>query len=117
MYDIPGKCISLKAPAAIGKYLPVKMTADGIAVATSGDNSVVGFVQREGIANEVLPVMIDGVSMGVASAAIAKGALVTPTTGGALVTASSDDVFVGVALEAATAANDIIPVLIKFGVA
>jgi len=116
MYDNPGKCISLKATAAVtAKYTVGKYTADGLAVATAQDDPIVGFIQREGKATEALPVMINGISMGIASAAISKGAKVAATTGGALVTATAGDQFVGIALEAATAANDIIPVLIQFG--
>jgi hypothetical protein len=115
-YEVPGMQISLQnSDTAIGKYLPVKLSSGKLAVATAGTDTVIGFVQREGKAGETLPVMIDGVTMGVASAAISAGALVVPTTGGKLVTAAAGAAAinaVGIALEAATADKDVIAVLI-----
>lgn len=111
MYENPGKCISLRSTNAMtDKYLAVKMEGNAIVLATSASDVIVGFVQREGIATEVLPVMINGISMGVAGAAIAAGTPICPTTGGKVITASGR--YCGIALEAASAANDIIPVLI-----
>ena len=114
MYEIPGFTFSAKTAAAQeSKYVFVKMTAGGLAPATALTDVVVGVVQRSGIATEALPVMQSGVSMVVASAAIAKGAPVGPTAGGKAVTSAAQ--FCGVALEAATAAGDIIPVLLMGG--
>lgn len=114
MYEVPGFTFSAKTAAAQeNKYVFVKMTATGIAPATAATDAVVGVVQRKGIASEVLPVMQSGISMVIASAAIAKGACVAPTTDGKAVTSTAQ--FCGVALEAASAANDIIPVLLMAG--
>ncbi len=114
MYEDPGKSISLRSTNAMtSKYLAVKMSGDEIVLATSASDVIVGFVQREGIATEVLPVMINGISMAVAGAAIAAGSPICPTTGGKVITASGK--FCGIALEAASADNDIIPVLITQG--
>ena len=115
MYDNPGKCISLKASAAIeSKYIAVKMQGNQIVPATGDSDVVIGFVQREGIASEALPVMVNGVSMAVAGGAITAGSPVCAATGGKIVTATGN--FCGVALEEASAANDVIPVLIISGV-
>ena len=114
MYDNPGKCISLKSTLAMtDKYLAVKMVGREIQLATSAADVVVGFVQREGIASEVLPVMINGISMAVAGDVIAAGSPICPTTGGKVITASGK--FCGIALEAASASGDIIPVLVTPG--
>ena len=114
MYEDPGKCISLRSTNAMtAKYLAVKMSGNAIVLATSASDVIVGFVQREGIATEVLPVMINGISMAVAGAAIAAGSPICPMAGGKVTTAAGK--FCGIALEAASAANDIIPVLITQG--
>lgn len=114
MYEVPGFAFTATTAAAqTDKYVFVKMTADGLAPATALTDTVVGVVQRKGIATEALPVMNTGITMMVASAAIAKGAKVGPTAGGKAVTSNAQ--FHGVALEAATAAGDIIPVLLMLG--
>ena len=114
MYEIPGFTFSAKTAAAQdSKYVFVKMTATGLAPATALTDAVVGVVQRKGITSEALPVMANGISMVVASADIAKGALVGPTTGGRAVTSTTQ--YCGIALEAAAKAGDIIPVLLTLG--
>lgn len=113
MYEIPGFTFSAKTAAKQdAKYVFVKMTATGLAPATALTDAVVGVVQRKGIASEALPVMANGISMVEASAAIDKGALVGPTTGGKAVTSTTQ--YCGIALEAAKA-GDIIPVLLTLG--
>lgn len=115
MYEVPGMNITVKASAEFKeKYLAVKVTAGGLAVATAATDNVIGFVQRAGIATEALPVMINGITMAKASAAIAKGDAVAAAANGAIAKAATG-AYCGVALEAASAAGDIIPVLIKFG--
>jgi hypothetical protein len=114
MYEVPGFCISVKADAAVAtKHVFMKATATGMAAATAITDPILGVVQREGILGEVLPVMTSGVSMVVASDAIAKGAIVAPAADGKAVTATGP--YCGIALEAATAAGDIIPVLLVRG--
>lgn len=114
MYEVPGMNISAKSVAEIkGKYQAVKMTAEGIVVATAAADNVIGFLQREAKAGETVPVMIHGITMAKASAAIAKGDCVAAAADGAVATSTAK--YCGVAMEAATAAGDIIPVLIKFG--
>ena len=111
MYEIPGFTFSAKTAAAQdSKYVFVQMTATGLAPATALTDAVVGVVQRKGIASEALPVMANGISMVVASANIARGALVGPTAGGRAVTSTTQ--YCGIALEAAANEGDIIPVLL-----
>lgn len=113
MYEIPGCQISVRLKEAQnGKYLFMKYGVDGAELATAATDTVLGVLQRKGVATEVVPVMESGISMVVASAAIAKGALVGPTTGGKAVTVSTG-AYSGIAMEAAEAADDIIPVLLR----
>ena len=103
MYEIKGQIISLIAAEEITakqKYMPVYISGDNACKVTggSGDKKYVGYVQAEGKLGEAVPVMIDGVTMFKATGSVAAGAVVT---GG------------GIALAAASAAGDIIPVLIK----
>lgn len=114
MYEVPGFTFTATTAAKQSdKFVFVKMTSTGIAPATAITDAIVGVVQREGNANEALPVMHTGISMVVASAKIAKGAKVVPTDGGQAVTATAP--YCGVALEAASAAGDVIPVLLVNG--
>lgn len=115
MYEVPGMCISVKSVNEIkGKYQAVKMTADGVVVATAAADEVLGFIQREAKAGEVAQIMVDGITMAKASGAIAKGAHVAAAADGAIASAASGK-FCGIAMEAAGAAGDIVPVLIRFG--
>ena len=84
MYEVPGMCISVKSV-----------------------NEVVGKYQA-------VKIMVDGITMAKASAAIAKGDHVAAAAAGAVAKATTGK-FCGIAMEAATAAGDIIPVLIRFG--
>jgi len=114
MYENPGKQISLKTVSEMtAKYIAVKMSGNKIAPATSAADVIVGFVQRKGIADEALPVMIDGITMAEAAGIIAAGSPVCPTTGGKVTTAAGK--FCGITLEAASADGVIIPVLITQG--
>lgn len=103
MYEIKGQTISLIAGEAISadkKFMPVYISAANTCKVTGGvtGTKYIGYVQAEGKLGEAVPVMIDGVTMFKASGAVAAGAEVL---GG------------GIALAAAAAAGDIIPVLIK----
>ena len=117
MYEIPGCQISARLKdAQENKYRFVKLTADGVELATAASDVVLGVLQREGIATEVVPVMESGISMVEASAAIAKAALVGPTTGGHAGPVASG-AYSGSALAAAPAAGEIIPVLLRLNAA
>ncbi|MFI3171098.1 MAG: DUF2190 family protein [Eubacteriales bacterium] len=113
MYQIPGTCISVVTNAAMSdKYKAVKLGANGLVLASANTDVVIGVLQRQAIASEAATVMVDGITMMKASAAIAKGALVTTDANGDAVTWTENNV-IGIALEAASAANDIIPVLLR----
>lgn len=100
-YENKGKEISLKATADMTgkKFAPVKITGvDTFAEATPATDTVVGILQDEVKAGEMGRVCINGITMYKVGAAVAAGAEITG---------------VGIALETATAAGDIIAVLIK----
>lgn len=115
MYEVPGNCISVKSLNEVkGKYQAVKMTAEGAVVASAASDEVLGFIQREAKAGEIAQIMVDGITMAKANAAIAKGDHVAAAANGNVAKVTSGK-FCGIALEAATTAGDIIPVLIRFG--
>lgn len=111
-YEVKGKTITMIVAADTPRWSPVKMDANGKAVlATANTDLVIGFTQATAVANEAVAVMIDGITMAPVSAAIAVGAKVAPTTDGTMLTSAAG--FVGIAMEAATAAKDVIAVLIR----
>lgn len=106
-------CISLKAKDAIDTpRVAVKFGANGIEVAGAGDE-VIGVLQNPVKAGEAGRVAVNGVTMVAAGAAITTGAKVKAGANGKVVTIESGDASFGIALEAATAANDVIAVLLK----
>lgn len=127
------KSISLNADSSIAEYtgvpgLPgsadpntgkmyrfVKVTGDKqVGLCTAGTDASVGVLQNKpqnvGMAATVA---IFGVSFVVAGAAVAAGAEVTADSSGRAVATTSGDTTAGVALAAASAAGELIPVLIK----
>ena len=111
-YSDKGKSITLKI---------IESTAGrifcGIAVSPSGDftgtiagagDTIIGYLQREGIPGEALPVMVDGISFAVAAAPIAPGDGVAIAADGRVTSTSGGTA--GMALSRATAAGDLISV-------
>jgi len=90
-------------------FRAVKVASGVLAYAGVGDVAV-GLVQNKPALNATGTVMFCGISRGVASAAIAEGAKVAPAANGKLRVAVSGDTPIGVALTAAGAADEIIPV-------
>lgn len=114
-YEEKLNCITLKSTAAIAaakKFVKVS-GAKTCAVCSVAGEDAIGVIQDPVIAGEAARVAINGVSMVVASAAIAAGAKIATTATGTAVTAVEGNTIIGIALEAATAANDIIAVLLK----
>jgi hypothetical protein len=110
-------CISLLSAAAITKYAPVKIASqsDGEGATSAGATDIcVGLAQHAAsAAGESVNIAFLGVSKAVASAAITKGALVQPTgSAGKVKTAVSTGYALGIALEAAAADGDEIPILL-----
>ena len=84
----------------------------GVAIVEAGANDITGAESGKIASGDDIDIQIKDIAVVQASAAIAKGAEVTATTGGLAVTASAGDYVLGYALEAAAAANDYIPIQI-----
>lgn len=80
----------------------------GIALIEAGTNDISGMESGKVAAGEDVDIQIKDIGYAIASAAIVKGAEVTATTGGLAKTAAAGDYVIGVALNAANAANDYI---------
>ena len=102
------------ADNTITDFLVLKKTSTGVDVATAGTQAIVGVaVENANIGGQYKPCdyQYRGIVKCIASGIIAVGALVTATTGGKIVTTTTNARFiVGRALEAASANNDIISV-------
>lgn len=95
------------------QFFAVKFGASGVALCSVAGEQCDGFLQNKPEAGVAASVAVTGKSKGVAGAAITKGARVTVTAAGKIVTATAGDYVLGVALEAAGADGDIIGVLIN----
>jgi hypothetical protein len=98
---------ALAVAAAAALSANTFITAGG-AVATAAGNAF-GVARTDGAIGDLVPTDVLGTAQVIASAAIAKGAFVQVATGGKAVTYSTG-VAVGIALEAAAAAGDVIEV-------
>ena len=94
----------------------MKVGATGAALNTTAGGIVHGVLQNKPAAlGREATITASGVTKCKASAAIAKGAEVMSTATGLAATATATNLAVGFALEAATAANDIITVALYGG--
>lgn len=110
------------AEAAISPYRQVKMgSADGkVTPATAATDMTIGVCNEVGPAlGERCDIIVVGIAWIEAGAAITRGNLVTSDATGRAVTpapaAGTNNRYVGIALESASAAGDIIPVSIHPG--
>lgn len=100
------------------QYTLVKLgsSANEVDSATDNQDTIVGVLENKPEAGEAASVQILGTSKVVASAAISRGDRVTATTGGKAVATTTDgDSVAGIALEAASAEDDIIEILLTPG--
>jgi len=110
--------ISVEAASAVTQFEFVKMTSTGAAQAGDGELAIgVALTSVDPSATPAttnLSVQIDGIAMVQAGEAVAKGALVGSDANGYATDAfTTGDYQVGVALDAASGANEIIRVLLK----
>lgn len=98
----------LPAVGTLAQYQPVQLSG---AAATAGGNAI-GFTNVAAVAGDRVPVTVIGTSLAVAGAAITAGALVEVHTTVTQVVTKSSGVSIGRALSAASAAGDIIEVLL-----
>lgn len=116
-YEIP--CFKLGTEVAASdlssyQFYALKVTASGVALAGAGE-AIVGILQNKPISGEAAEIVVSGVSKAVSGAAFSKGALLEVDANGKLIAASSTIGYklVGIALEAATGANQVVSVLLK----
>ncbi len=108
--------LPLTGGGAITKNYFVEVSAANTVTACNGaTDRVLGVcLQTVAASGDAAPIRVLGVAKVVASAAISAGAVVgTTATGTAVTKSSAGDLVVGVALEAAGAAGDIISVLLQ----
>jgi hypothetical protein len=109
--QITGEVRSHTADNAITKNTVVKLTSTGVDVATAGSDKICGVAMSDAAAGDQVAVQFTGTAKIQASTSISKGAWITATTDGqAAATTTDHNVVVGMALEAATAQNDLIEV-------
>lgn len=106
---------SFAAAAAIAKDSLVYLSAaETVTIASAKTQALVGKAMSAATAaGDIIPVALFGPTMKMrAGAAIAAGDLVIPTTGGEVITGADDSQIVGRALTAATAADEMIEVML-----
>ena len=110
--DCPVFDMTLVAAADLtaSMYRVVKIDSNGkAALAVSGDGMF--FLQNSPKAGTAAAVRVHGISFAIAGAAITAGAKVTSDANAAVVAAVATKNAIGIALKAATAAGEVIPVL------
>jgi hypothetical protein len=95
------------------QYLFMKGGADGVSLQDTAGNPCVGVLQDKPTDTHIGSICVSGVSKVVAGAAVARFANVASDDQGRAVTAVSGDYVQGTALVAASAAGEIIPVLLR----
>lgn len=108
--------VTAAADLSTHQYKLVKMSSTGIALNTTSGGICHGVLQNKPNAlGQPATVTFVGVSKVKAGAAVAKGAEFMSNATGLAITATSTNRALGVVLEAATAANDIITVALYGG--
>jgi hypothetical protein len=92
-------------------------SSSGNAVLAGNNEQALGVLQNDPTATGTASIMVLGVSRVIASAAIAEGAQVGSNAAGKAKTAATGSVILGIALEAAAADGDVIPLLLHAGTA
>jgi hypothetical protein len=95
------------------QYLFMTYDASGVAAQTVAGAACVGVLQNKPDDTQAATIGVKGVSKVVSGAAVAAGAIVATDAAAKAVTAVSGDYGQGIALQAATAADEVIAVLLK----
>jgi hypothetical protein len=114
-FEIPGQLITLPASADLSaSQFRAMVTSSGqLAVAGAGVD-IVGVLQdKPDAAGREGAIMVDGVSKMVAGAAVTQDAAVMSDATGRAIDATATNKGIGIALQAASAAGEIIAVLLK----
>jgi len=118
MGQVSGRRRTFQASAAIARYLRVKLSSGKLAAAGLADNDIGTLDYAALAADEYVPVnlrSLEGTELVVAAGEITLGAAVyTAASGRVSATAAATSYKRGIALEAATAAGDIIEILPLF---
>lgn len=107
-YYNPGTPLS--GPNGSGQFLAVKLSASADRTATlanTGGEVIYGILQNTPVLGDVADVCLAGITKAVGGAAITRGAQLMTDTSGRLITATSGNQVVGVALESCGAANNL----------
>jgi len=120
MRNVPGLIATFMAATAIPRYTVVALSAaqDKVELANDVADPILGISAEPADApiGAQIDVILSGIAKAKAGASIAKGAWLTVDAQGRVITASAaTNERIGRALEAANAANDVIPVLITHG--
>ena len=114
-WSIPG-IVASATSLATKQYYVVQLTTTAGQVklaSTPASDKICGILQNNPAAGEVAEVAFSGICKGSAEGAISRGDFLTTNSTGQLQTTTTDkDEVVGLALEAATTQNDVIPVLL-----
>ena len=104
---------SLSGPNGSGQFLLVKCTTGGQATLCAANSDIpIGILQNDPTSGTAANVAFAGVSKVVVGASLSAGALLMSDSSGRAITQTSTNPVVGYALDAATAANQIIRVQI-----
>jgi hypothetical protein len=102
---------ALDGPGGSGQFLCVYISAARVVtVQTSSGGDVYGILQNTPASGQAADVGLLGVSKAVAGAAISAGALLQSDANGRVITQTGSGAVVGRAIEAATAANQVITI-------
>jgi uncharacterized protein DUF2190 len=101
-------------PVPGNQYRFVKLTgAHKVGLCTAATDAAIGVMQNKPqVTNQAATVAIEGVTLVVSGAAVTAGTAVGPDTAGRAIAAAANPV-IGYAIDAATAAGQLIPVLLK----
>jgi hypothetical protein len=114
-YEIPGFTLGTLTAAAdlsTKEHRFVAASGTGVGVAGAGAD-ILGVLNNKPVQGAACTIIVDGVAKVVAEGAIAYGAEVMVGAAGGAVTATATNQAVGIALAAAAAANEVIPILLK----
>jgi hypothetical protein len=111
-------CVTMKSSAAIEKwkYVTIASQSDGeIVQCSSAGEIALGIAQNKATAaGESVKVCVFGISKCIAGAAVTKGDTLQADGDGECIAATTSDEVMGMALEAADAADDVITVTVGY---
>lgn len=115
--EIPGFTYTLEADADLSgkQYYGLALSADGQAAVAGAGVAIIGVLQNADAdaAGKVVTIMKDGITKGVAGAAINQGAALEMNSTGKFITLSSGELVGWILGPAAGADGDLITVLLK----